>query len=96
MDIEYLAKNYGVEPGSYPCHTIRSSEAFVSMAVEGLAYCLLPNTQANAYLNSGKLIDLAPKNHLKQTLYWHSWILEKGIYKKVSERIVEYGKNLLL
>jgi LysR family transcriptional regulator (chromosome initiation inhibitor) len=96
MDIEYLAESYGVEPGSYPCHTIRSSEAFVSMAIEGLAYCLLPHTQANAYLSSGRLIDLAPKNHLKQTLYWHSWILEKGIYKKVSEHIVEYGKKLLL
>jgi len=96
MDSGYLADNYGVQAGEYPCHTVRSSEAFVTMAIEGLAYCLIPHTQANDYLKAGQLIDLAPDNHLKQTLYWHSWILEKGLHKKVSEHIVKFGKNLLL
>lgn len=95
MDSEYLELHFGLQSGSYPCHTVRSSEAFVAMAVEGLAYCLLPNTQANEYLHQGILIDLAVDKHLKQTLYWHSWVLEKGIYKKITQHIVQYGKSLL-
>jgi LysR family transcriptional regulator (chromosome initiation inhibitor) len=95
MHSDYIEQHYGVRAGAYPRHKLRSSEAFVSMALEGVAYCLLPHFQAIPYLNSGQLIDLAPNQHLPRSLYWHSWILEKGLHKNISSAIVNYGKKLL-
>lgn len=93
MHSDYLKNHFGLKRAEYPCHRVRSSEAFVNMAIAGLAYCLLPTTQANEHLKSGKLIDLAPTKHLPQPLYWHSWVLERGIQKKVSETIIAYGEQ---
>ena len=95
MHSDYIEQHFGVKSGSYPCHLLRSSEAFVDMALQGLAYCLLPHFQANPYLASDKLIDLAPDKHLSRDLYWHSWILEKGLHKKISSAVINYGQNLL-
>ena len=95
MHKDYIADHFGIHQGDYPCHTVRSSEAFVTMALAGVAYCLLPQNQANAYLKQGQLLDLQPEKHLQRTLYWHSWVLEKGLHKKVSQCVVNYGKALL-
>lgn len=96
MHIDYIYDHYDVSLGEYPLHTVGSSEAFVAMTVEGLACSLLPITQANEYLKQGILVDLAPENHLIRSMYWHSWVLERGIFKKVSEYIVKYGRQLLV
>lgn len=95
MHSGYIEKHYGLKAGEYPCHTVRSSEAFVKMAIEGVAYCLLPHTQANEYLSTGVLHDLAPHQHLSQMLYWHSWLFEKGIHKDISQTVVRYGIAIL-
>jgi len=95
MHSDYIEKYYGLKLGDYPCHVMRSSEAFVTMALAGVAYCLLPHTQANQYLADGTLIDLAPDKPLQRSMYWHSWILEKGVYKEISKCIVKYGRELL-
>ena len=95
MHSDFIEQNFGVKSGSYPCHRLRSSEAFVDMALEGVAYCLLPEFQAAPYLATGKLIELAPDKHLPRVLYWHSWILEKGLHKQISIAVIEYGQKLL-
>jgi LysR family transcriptional regulator (chromosome initiation inhibitor) len=95
MHYGYIEQHYGLKAGEYPCHTVRSSEAFVIMAIEGVAYCLLPHIQANEYLTSGVLIDLAPKQHLPQMLYWHSWLFEKGLHQEISQTVIENGKAFL-
>lgn len=92
MHADYLRKYFKVRQALYPCHRIRSSEAVVTMTVASLAYGLLPMTQAKEHLDSGRLIDLAPDKHLIQPLYWHSWILERGVHKKVSKTIIDYGR----
>ena len=95
MHIEYMKTHYQLNSTDYPYHIMRSSEAFVSMALAGVAYCLLPETQANVYLESGELLDIAPKKHLQHKLYWHSWVLERGLFKQISTAIVQYGRQLL-
>lgn len=94
MHSDYIELHFNLPPGSYPCHKIGSSEAFVNLTLANVAYSILPITQAQPYLESGRLIDLLPDKHLKLPLYWHSWILERGIYKEVSDTIVAYGKQL--
>jgi len=91
----FIAKHFGLASSEYYCHSVRSSEAFVELAKQGVAYCLLPELQIKAELASGELIKLCPQKQLIQTLYWHSWILVKGINKKISQEITRAGQMLL-
>lgn len=95
MHTSYIKQHYNLNPNDYPRHQVRSSEAFVSMALNGVAYALLPATQANEFLATGQLVDIAPNKRIHQQLYWHSWTLERGVYKEVSEHILNFGRDLL-
>ncbi|WP_211185277.1 LysR family transcriptional regulator ArgP [Thalassotalea algicola] len=91
----YIWQKYNLAAGEYPCHRVRSSEAFVNLAIAGNAYTLLPMTQAKEHLLSGTLVNISPENSLVQKLYWHSWILEQGVYKRISMQVVQYAQSLL-
>ena len=93
MHSDYLKKHFAIEQAIYPCHRIRSSEVVVTMALAGLAYALIPTTQADEHLASGALINLAPDKHLKMPLYWHSWALERGVQKLITKTIGDYGRS---
>lgn len=95
MHIKYIEKNFGLKGGSYPCHTVRSSEAFVGFAKQGLAYCLIPKLQIQTELYNAELIDLMPNNTLTRTLYWHRWVLLKGVFKHLSEAIIEEAQQAI-
>ncbi|MDU0354725.1 LysR family transcriptional regulator ArgP [Paraglaciecola aquimarina] len=89
MHIEFIASTFGLPGGSFPCHTVRSSEAFVNFAKKGLAYCLIPKLQIQQELSSGQLIDLMPNQSVTRTLYWHRWVLLKGAFKYLSDAIID-------
>lgn len=93
MHKDYLKEQLNYSLTDYPCHRIRSSEAVVTMVLAGLAYALIPTTQADKLLEQGHLIDLAPTKHLNLPLYWHSWALERGVQKEVSKTIIRYGEK---
>lgn len=91
----FIEQHFGLKAGSYPRHTVRSSEAFVELARQGLAYTLLPRLQISELLQSGELINLLPEKSQVQKLHWHCWVLVKGIYKKVSQQVVEGARAYL-
>ena len=74
---------------------MRSSEAFVGFAKQGLAYCLISKLQIQDELSSGKLIDLMPENIIIRTLYWHHWVLLKGVFKQLSLAIISRAQQAL-
>lgn len=95
MHINYIEQVFGLQSGTYPCHTVRSSEAFVDFAKQGLAYCLIPKLQIEAALASGELINIMPDKPIVRSLYWHRWILLKGVFKALSKAIVTKGQARL-
>jgi LysR family transcriptional regulator (chromosome initiation inhibitor) len=95
MHVRFIAKHFHLAASEYYCHSVRSSEAFVELAKQGVAYCLLPKLQIANELASGELINISPDNELVETLYWHSWVLVKGINKKISQQIVKFGQEKL-
>lgn len=95
LHIRFIEEHFGLKAGSYPRHTVRSSEAFVELAKQGVAYTLLPKLQIARELESGELINLLPDKSRTQTLYWHCWVMVKGIYKKVSKQVVEGARAYL-
>ena len=95
MHVRFIAQRFDLAASEYYCHSVRSSEAFVALAKQGVAYCLLPKLQIAHELASGELINISPENELIETLYWHSWVLVKGINKTISQQIVKVGQEKL-
>ncbi|TNI94056.1 LysR family transcriptional regulator ArgP [Aeromonas allosaccharophila] len=95
MHISFMRRHFGLEPGGYPCHTVHSSEAFVAMAEQGLAYCLIPELQIRSQLQAGTLVNLSPDHVLTECLYWHRWVLEKGVHKQLSLRLIDHARSQL-
>jgi LysR family transcriptional regulator, chromosome initiation inhibitor len=95
MHVRFISLHFNLAASEYYCHTVRSSEAFVELAKQGVAYCLVPELQIKAELARGELVNLCPKKQLIETLYWHSWVLVKGVNKEISQEIVNYGQKLL-
>ncbi len=95
MHYRYIAKHFSLAASEYYCHSVRSSEAFVALVKQGVAYCLLPKLQIEQELMTGKLLNLCPDNELVETLYWHSWVLVKGVNKNISEKIISIGRDKL-
>ncbi|MFT4928670.1 MAG: LysR family transcriptional regulator (chromosome initiation inhibitor) [Phenylobacterium sp.] len=95
MHSHFINQHFGLAAGSYPCHTVRSSEAFVELAKQGAAYCLISQLQIADELERGELINILPDKSLNEVLYWHCWVMVSGIYKQVSEHVVKSARALL-
>ncbi|GAA3719119.1 LysR family transcriptional regulator ArgP [Oceanisphaera sediminis] len=95
MHARYIEQHFGLPPGDYPCHAVRSAEAFVAIARSGAAYCLIPRLMIEEDLMSGRLIELYPQGRLTESLYWHRWLLERGIHKDLSHRLIDYARQAL-
>jgi len=95
MHTKYIEQEFGLLPGSYPHHIVHSSEAFVSFATQNLAYCFIAELQIQKELATGQLVNLLPNKELIRTLYWHRWSLVKGLFKTLSDVIIQEGNRAL-
>jgi LysR family transcriptional regulator (chromosome initiation inhibitor) len=80
-----------LEPGNQkiPIHYVPSSEKFVDLILDGIAYGMVPDLQAAAHIKTGRLVDLVPHFHLKVDLYWHRWNLSSRLLDEFSKAIVK-------
>ncbi|MFA0216055.1 LysR family transcriptional regulator ArgP [Vibrio cyclitrophicus] len=92
---KFLHDHFNVPRDSVINHTVGSSEAFVRLALSGVAYCLIPRLQIIEELESGALIDITPGFLLSYRIYWHHWQLENGVLKEISKAILSYTHNHL-
>lgn len=89
---KFLADHFNIARDSVINHNVGSSEAFVRLAVSGIAYCLIPKLQIERELTSGELVDITPGFLLSNRIYWHHWQLETGILQEISQAIVSYAQ----
>ncbi|MFS1469033.1 LysR family transcriptional regulator ArgP [Vibrio lentus] len=92
---KFLHDHFNVPRDSVINHTVGSSEAFVRLALSGVAYCLIPRLQIIEELESRTLIDVTPGFLLSYRIYWHHWQLESGVLKEISQAILSYAHNHL-
>ncbi|MET1257265.1 LysR family transcriptional regulator ArgP [Aliikangiella maris] len=95
MHFRFIHQHFALQPGDYPCHIVRSSEAFIDMALKDLAYCIAPEIQVKQYLEQDILLNIMPDKYFEQTLYWHFWILSKGIFRDASNLIIQHAHQVL-
>lgn len=95
MHVSFIHRHFGLPPGSYPCHTVRSSEAFVALTKADLAYSMIPRLQIINELKSGELVELLPEQPLRERIFWQRWVLERGIYRQISARLLNTAEQFL-
>lgn len=95
MHQQFLQENFNLAPGSVVCHITSSSEAFVRLARQGAACCMLPKLQIEDDLNNGQLIDLTPGLFQRKMLYWHRFAPETQTMSSISNSLIEYAKLVL-
>lgn len=91
----FLQQYFGLTPGSLPGHTIGSSEAYIQMALQDSACCMIPKQQIRDELKLGKLINLAPDLVQHKRLYWHRYSPEANTIKNMSASIIEYSNKFI-
>ncbi|WP_438472072.1 LysR family transcriptional regulator ArgP [Vibrio alginolyticus] len=91
----FLTEHFNVNPDSVIHHNISSSEAFLKVALAGVAYCLIPRLQITDELDSGVLVDVTPGFLMSHRIYWHHWQLETGVLQEISHAIVGYAQQHL-
>ncbi|KLN64064.1 MULTISPECIES: LysR family transcriptional regulator ArgP [Vibrio] len=91
----FLKQHFNLSPESIVHHHVASSEAFVNLALLGVAYCLIPRLQIAQELEQGRLVDLMPGFQLSFQMYWHHWQLESGILQQVTQAILDYSHEKL-
>uniref|UniRef100_B8DQE7 Transcriptional regulator, LysR family n=1 Tax=Nitratidesulfovibrio vulgaris (strain DSM 19637 / Miyazaki F) TaxID=883 RepID=B8DQE7_NITV9 len=80
---------------SLPLHYIPSSERFVDVVAQGLAYGMIPLPQARQHLADGRLIDLAPGHAVPIRLYWHCWGLRTRLLDALTHHVVSHAQQVL-
>ena len=91
----FFQQHFAFSDNNMPCHTARSSEAFIKLACEGLAYCLIPDIMIRNELKAGVLKDVTPGLTVNRHLYWHRWALKTNLLKKVSHDLVRHASEVL-
>jgi LysR family transcriptional regulator (chromosome initiation inhibitor) len=91
---QFLNQYFGLNPGEFPAHTVPSSEGFVTMAEQGIAYAVVEEHQAKEGLRSGQLIQ--PCDHvLERPLYWHHKTIQSRLLDRLNEIVLREARNSL-
>ncbi|NAW67526.1 LysR family transcriptional regulator ArgP [Photobacterium halotolerans] len=91
----FIQQHFNLPRGSVLTHRVRSSEAFVKLALQGVAYCLIPKIQIESELASGELVNLTPGIMLTRRIYWHHWALESGVFSEVTAQLLDHARHRL-
>jgi len=88
LQSNFIKKELGLIPGSYPLVYVPSSDPFVAAIRLGLGYGMLPHQQYKDMINTGELVDLAPGKYKDVELYWHSWRVQSPKLEKLSAEVI--------
>lgn len=73
--------------GTFPHHLCPSSEGFVKLALAGMGYGMIPELQAHAEIQAGRLVSVAPEHTLEVSLYWHFWRYGGGVMERLTNAL---------
>lgn len=95
LQASFLLRELGLPAGSYPCHYVPASEAFLSAIRLGLGYGMVPELQFASLVDDGALVDLAPATPTDVALYWHAWRVQSPKLERLSAALVAAARARL-
>lgn len=72
---ERFVARFGAESLPAPTHFVPSVLGFSDFAQRGLGWGMVPEQLAKEALAAGRLVEIAPGEHLDTPLFWHRWRL---------------------
>ncbi|MES2320920.1 MAG: LysR family transcriptional regulator ArgP [Pseudomonadota bacterium] len=96
LQSNFLQRELGLPPGSYPCHFMPASEAFLRAIMLGLGYGMVPEQQFGDLVEQGQLVDLAPDKPSDVMLYWHAWRVQSPKLERLSAQVIAAARAVLL
>ncbi|WP_114088089.1 LysR family transcriptional regulator ArgP [Thalassospira profundimaris] len=90
----FFYRFFGLEPGEFPAHTMPSSQGFVAMAEQGIAYAVVEEHQAEAGLAAGRLVQPCP-HVIERPLFWHHWNMESRLLSRVTDIVCDEARRFL-
>jgi len=91
---QFLKQYFGLNPGEFPAHTIPSSQGFVTVAEQGIAYAVVEQHQAEEALRTGRLIRPCPFE-IDRPLYWHHKTIQSRLLDEVNEIVLSQARRFL-
>ncbi|MFF7080101.1 LysR family transcriptional regulator ArgP [Streptomyces lavendulae] len=85
----------GASGASRARHHVPTSEGFRDAVAAGLGWGLVPQTQADPLIRSGRLLELAPERPLDVPLYWQQWKLDSPALALVARVVAESAQESL-
>ncbi|MFE2150416.1 LysR family transcriptional regulator ArgP [Streptomyces lavendulae] len=85
----------GASGASRARHHVPTSEGFRDAVAAGLGWGLVPQTQADPLIRSGRLLELVPERPLDVPLYWQQWKLDSPALALVARVIAESAQESL-
>ncbi|MGQ5524914.1 LysR family transcriptional regulator ArgP [Chitinimonas sp. PSY-7] len=95
VQADFLQRELGLPPASYPCHYIPSSESFYQAVRLGLGYGMVPELQYGDEVTRGTLIDLAPNKPTDVALYWHHWRVQSPKMEMLNTEVLKAACSAL-
>jgi LysR family transcriptional regulator (chromosome initiation inhibitor) len=93
---DFLKSRFGFSIDRYAKHFLPSPVALLEGVAMGAGYGLIPSTQAQPLVDSGRLVDLCPNHRVMVDLYWHHWELEPPLAHDVTALIVKVAHRELV
>ena len=95
----FLAEVFGLQNASYPRHYLPAGDAYHLAMVQGLGWGLQANVQMRLQwrgeVESGRLVDLFPGQHVDVPLYWHHWQQESAQAARLTAAVIEAARQHL-
>lgn len=92
---DYQQSCFNLTPSFSSCHWYPSSHGFVKMAVDGVAWALLPTLQVVDEVKKGELVSLFPQQTLGLPLFWHWTSIDSGALSDLTRAVKQIAKQQL-
>ncbi|MBB5448273.1 MULTISPECIES: HTH-type transcriptional regulator ArgP [unclassified Paraburkholderia] len=92
----FLERLLGFPVSGYATHYFPSPMALLTAIRAGVGYGLVPSMQAQALIDSGDLVALAPRNRIAVDLYWHHWEVAPPNATAISETVMREARRALI
>ncbi|MGW3955485.1 LysR family transcriptional regulator ArgP [Streptomyces sp. NPDC004752] len=76
-------------------HYVPTSEGFVEAVAMGLGWGMVPESQADPLLRTGRLVRLAPDRWADVPLYWQQWKLDSPALAAVADAVTRTASESL-
>lgn len=96
MQTEFVGRAFGLKRLTLSQIFVPSSEGQVRAVLAGWGVSVVPELQARALLEEGRLVNVAPRAALPIQLYWHCWNLQSEVLDQLSAALTRAAAAALV